>query len=225
MSIQAYPLQWPTGWKRTEQHKRARAKFGKIGRHERYGETSRYIPGRDLTISEGTQRILAELKTFGVLDGDLVISTNLKLRLDGLPHSAQPAPQDPGVAVYWKLPEEGTHKVMAIDRYDKVQDNMAAIAATLNAMRAIERHGGAAILDRAFTGFIALPAPGQTARRAWRDILGVPDHDKRLTTAEAAYKTLRSKYHPDKNGGLEMPEWHQLQAAWHDANIELGNPG
>src|SRR6185437_2928884 len=75
-------------------------------------------------------------------------------------------PSDPGVAVYWR--EGKNTRCMAIDRYSRVPDNLAAIAATLDAMRAIERHGGAEILDRAFTGFVALPAPEQ-----WFTILGV----------------------------------------------------
>lgn len=223
--MQAYPLAWPEGWKRTAPGQRERARFGKAGRYQGYDTNKRWVPSRDLTIEEGTLRVLKELRTFGVQPGDSIISTNLKLRLDGFPRSDQRKPEDPGVAVYWQRPEDKTHKVMAIDRYDTVQDNLAAIAATMDAMRAIERHGGAAILERAFTGFVALPAPGQTARRPWRDILGVPDTDKRLTTAEAQYKVLRSRYHPDKNDGREMPEWHQIQAAWHDANVELGNPG
>lgn len=225
MSVQAYPLSWPEGWKRTAAGMRTTARFGKAGRYQGMDSNQRWVPRRDLTIEEGTQRIVQELRALGVLTGDSIISTNLKLRLDGYPRSDQKKPDDPGVAVYWQRPEDQAHKVMAIDQYDTVQDNMAAIAATLGAMRAIERHGGAAILDRAFTGFVALPAPGHTARRSWRDVLGVPDTDRRLTTAEAAYKILRSKYHPDKNGGVEQPEWHQVQTAWHDANVELGNPG
>ena len=38
---------------------------------------------------------------------------------------------------------------MAIDAYTRTADNLAAVAATLEAMRAIERHGGAQILERA----------------------------------------------------------------------------
>jgi len=52
---------------------------------------------------------------------------------------------------------------MAIDIYDTVAGNLAAVAATLDAMRAIERHGGAQILKRAFQGFKALPSSTATA--------------------------------------------------------------
>lgn len=84
---------------------------------------------------------------------------------------------------------------MAVDRYDRVQDNLAAIAATLEAMRAIERHGGASILDRAFQGFTALPAPEQ-----WFTILGVSATATR-DQVEDAYRRLAMKHHPDRNPG------------------------
>jgi hypothetical protein len=65
------------------------------------------------------------------------------------------------VAVYWIKTGRKQMKCMAIDRYGRVADNMAAIAATIEAMRAIERHGSAEILERAFLGFQALPEPEQ----------------------------------------------------------------
>ena len=52
----------------------------------------------------------------------------------------------------------------------QVEESLAAIAATLDAMRAIERHGGARVLERAFTGFTAVPAPD--ARKHWREVFG-----------------------------------------------------
>ena len=96
---------------------------------------------------------------------DSIVSTNLKLNLAGLPRGDQGEPSDPGVAVYFQK-KSGPMRVIAIDAYRRVRDNLAAIAATLEAMQAIERHGGAQILERAFTGFDALPAP-----KKWWDIL------------------------------------------------------
>lgn len=86
-------------------------------------------------------------------------------------------------------------RCMAIDRYDRVADNLAAIAATLDAMRAIERHGGAAILDRAFTGFAALDPP----EAHWSAVLGVTTLTP-IGEVRATYRRLRSQHHPD-NGG------------------------
>lgn len=199
-AITAYPLQWPAGWRRTEAGDRERARFSKAGRHEGYGDSKRWVASRDLTISEGISRVLAELSRMGLGRDDVVISTNLKVRLDGLPRSDQREPADPGVAVYWQDSAQ-ERKVMAIDLYDRVADNLAAVAATLDAMRAIERHGGAAILERAFTGFIALPAPIVAGmKRDWWRVLDCSQSSSR-ETIEHSFRRLASRYHPDKEGG------------------------
>ena len=117
-----YPLAWPTGWKRTCSHQRDRARFNK--------KSSSGWKDK-LSIEQATQRVRGELQRMGMYEGNVVISTNLMLRNDGLPRSGQSEPQDPGAAVYWKKLIWKTHKVMAIDQYDRVADNLAAIAATL----------------------------------------------------------------------------------------------
>lgn len=205
--IAAYPLQWPEGWKRTPPHGRRVAKFGRgeSVRHDRGDGTSYYTDRkRELTVADGVGRVLAELARMGVRRDDVVVSTNVRTRLDGLPRSDQRKPEDPGAAVYWTDPfDHGRRapRVMAIDRYTDVADNLAAIAATLEAMRAIERHGGAAILERAFTGFTALPAPGQTTARSWREVLGVGEATVTAAGVEAAYKRGAMRVHPDRPGG------------------------
>jgi hypothetical protein len=189
MTTDAYPLAWPPGWKRANQ--RARAKFlGKVSRST--GEPGGWSPKQALTIEQAMQRLRAELRRFGVSDSQTTISTNLRLRQDGCPMSGQAQPQDPGVAVYWKDGKQS--RCIATDRYTKVQDNIAAIAATLEAMRAIERHGGAEILDRAFTGFAALPAPEQP----WQ-VLGLDSHATKDQVREA-YRRLARDHHPDRGG-------------------------
>lgn len=218
--MQRYPLTWPAGWKRTEPGRRTRAQFKKATRYEDLGNGAgqRYIPGRNLTMSEATMRCLGELRRMGVQDGDHVISTNVVLRLDGLPRSDQRAPADPGVALYWE--QKGAKRCMAVDHYDRVEDNLAAIAATLEAMRAIERHGGAAILDRAFTGFTALPPP-MAAGKPWREVFGYPlGHKVTRLELDGAYRTARSDAHPDKGGTSEA--FQGVQQAYEGALRELG---
>jgi hypothetical protein len=197
MNATAYPLTWPAGWKRTQV--RTRAKFGRgvqQYRTETVNGISRqvatYQSKESLSIDQATRRVLDELRRFGIPDWNIIVSTNLQLRQDGLPKSGQRAPTDPGAAVYWKKDKQ--ERCMAIDRYDRVQDNLAAIAATLEAMRAIERHGSAAILDRAFTGFAALAAPEQPFQ-----VLGVGANASR-EEIERAYRLLASEHHPDKGG-------------------------
>lgn len=195
MSIDAYPLQWPTGWKRTEVGFRREARFGRA--RQRHGD--RWTASRDLTITEAVERVLGELQRMGVDKQDVVISTNVPTRLDGLPRSGARQPDDPGAAVYWRDGWTSAPRVMAIDQYDRVEDNLAAVAATLDAMRAIERHGGAAILERAFTGFTALPAPD--APREWWEVLGLDRGACTREDVKAAYRRLASQHHPDKPGG------------------------
>ena len=181
-----YPLQWPEGWKRTPSYQRKTATFSR--------------QGKALTVFDGVQRVLDELQRLGVHQDDVIVSTNLQTRLDGLPRSNQARPGDPGVCVYWK-PAKSPMRCMAVDRYDEVQDNLAAVAATLEAMRSIERHGGAAILDRAFTGFAALPAP-VGGKRDWWTVLELPSTASQAEIRDA-FNRLAREHHPDRGGSDE----------------------
>ena len=209
MTIPACPLQWPDGWKRTTPANRTRAKFGRRGQSS-YGS---WMTKNDLTIAQAIDRVRTELQRMGIHDDDLVISTDLKLRLDGLPRSDQREPADPGAAVYWtdRFDKSIAPRCMAIDRNDRVADNLAATAATLDAMRAIERHGGAEILNRAFTGFVAIEHQGNP----WWVILELPSPNVSREQIEYAYKCLRSRHHPDHNGDPE--QFQRVQRAYEQA--------
>ncbi len=211
MTIEAFPLCWPDGWRRTPSDSRAYGRFNKGERRYSADRSSSWIRKQDLTVSDGLQRILEQLQAMGIERQDIVISTNVRTRLDGLPRSGEREPTDPGAAVYWQDPNGKRKRCMAIDRYTKVADNLAAIAATLDAMRSIERHGGAEILDRAFTGFVALPAPEQP----WQ-VLGVPMAASR-DEIEQAYRRLAMTHHPDRGG--EASAMARINSA-RDAMIE-----
>lgn len=187
--INAYPLQWPSGWPRSKSRKAAAFKTR---------ARSSYLT--QISVADGVQRVLLELERMGYTRDDIVISTNVPTRLDGLPRSDRGEPGDPGAAVYWRT-RKGDNKVMAIDVYDRVADNLAAVAATLDAMRAIERHGGAVVLERAFTGFTALPAP--SAKRTWREVLNFGDMTVNRELIKQRYRQLASLRHPDKEGGSD----------------------
>lgn len=179
-----YPLAWPTGWKRMPSYQRKDAAFKRNG--------------KGLSVFDGVQRVMDELQRLGVHADDVIVSTNLQTRLDGLPRSNQANPGDPGVCVYWQKSPKDPMRCMAVDRYTTVQDNLAAVAATLEAMRSIERHGGAAILDRAFTGFAALPAP-VVGRRDWWTVLELPSTASQAEIREA-FNRLAREHHPDRGG-------------------------
>lgn len=220
--VQAYPLAWPAGWKRTPAQQRRSGNFAK-GERQYSNDGQRSWQGYTaISVADAIARVLAELGRMRIGREDIVISTNLRTRLDGLPRSDQRAPEDPGAAVYWET-KTGERRCMAVDRYERVEHNLAAIAATLEALRAIERHGGAAILDRAFTGFTALPPP-VAAQRPWRQVFGfAEDEEVSPLRLEGAYRTARGEAHPDRPGGSHEA-FLAVQAAYAAGMRELGNP-
>lgn len=178
-----YPLQWPAGWKRTQNP-------GK----------SQFSTGMD----RATRGLMEEIRKLG---GRLpVISSNAQYRNDGMPYARQARIDDTGVAVYFQ--RKGSPMVFACDSYWTVHENMHAIAKTIEALRGIERWGASDMMERAFTGFTALPAPiAAGMKRDWQDVLGLkelllPNADD----VQRAYRRLASEYHPDKGPESERSE-------------------
>lgn len=186
---QAYPLQWPQGRPRTKNRKRAQ--FGKATNN------GRWIEKRSLSVADAIGRVQDELDRLGARQ--YVLSTNVETRLDGLPRSDRHAPDDPGVALYFHL--DGKPHCLPCDTYDRVADNIAAVAKHIEATRAIERYG-VATLSEMFAGFTALPAPGQETKRDWRDVLGFGRDDRPTPDLiRSHYRQFASKRHPDTPGG------------------------
>lgn len=192
-TIDRYPLQWPAGWPRAKERKRAKFSTASYSAPTSFAPGKVYRSGKQLSVADGVERVFAELSRMGVWDWEIVVSSNVALGQRGFPLSKGGEPADPGVAVYWSK-GNGPRRVMAIDIYDRAADNLAAIAATLDALRAIERHGGAVIGDRAFTGFDALPPPPD----CWKTLgLGA---GASADAIDAAYRNLARKAHPDAGG-------------------------
>jgi hypothetical protein len=191
-----YPLSWPSGWPRTPRVKRHPARFNRKERqYQAAGGGLSWTRSRQLSVADATARLLVELHRLGVREGDVILSTNIKVRLDGLPYSNQPEPDDVGVAVYFRLQQ--ADRVLACDRWTKTADNIAAIAAHVSAIRAIDRYG-VGTLEQAFAGYVGLPAKGTT----WRTTLGFPP-DAPVTREEIdrAFKARAREAHPERDGG------------------------
>lgn len=187
--ITATPLSWPAGWKRTA--RRATARFG---RHS-------FARARD--------EVLHQLRLMGVGDWNVVISTNLALRRDGLPYSGQAQPADTGVAVYFKL--KGKPRVLACDRWDKIEHNAWAVAKHVEALRGIERWS-VGTLEQAFTGYIAIPAK-TSARSCW-EVLGLSGVAATPELIEGAFKAQARTRHPDVGGTHDaMTELNEARKA------------
>ena len=136
-----------------------------------------------------------------------VLSTNVKLRIDGQPYSNQPQVADPGAAVYFEL--KGKPISLACDKWNRVEDNVFAIAKHIESLRAQDRWGVGSI-EQAFRGYLALPAVGESSASTWWQTLGVSVNASPDQVREA-YRILVKKLHPDRGGDPEM--FHRLQRA------------
>lgn len=176
---EAYPLSWPEGWARTPDHKRSdRSQF-----------STTFVRARD--------DLLKELRLLGAKN--VVVSSWLPLRRDGLPYADQSRRRldDPGVAVYFTFKDR--QMVMARDAYWNVHDNLRSIGLGVAHLRGLERHGGGQMMERAFAGFAALSAPG--ARDPFA-ILGLRPGAQR-DDIQAKFRDLARKEHPDAGGTTE----------------------
>lgn len=199
MTVQAYPLSWPAGWKRTAPQQRRRAAFG-TAKHVSFAGGGGYTQRSAATVADGIKRLQLELDRLGARS--VTLSTNVETRLDGLPRSGQREPDDPGAAVYFSLDKRPI--ALACDKWDRTADNIIALAKHIEAMRGMDRWGVGS-LSQAFAGYAALPSPEQ--KRPWWDVLGVPSTASR-DEIEAAYRKLARQFHPDVNpdGAAAMSE-------------------
>jgi len=205
---QAFPLQWPMGRPRAKTRKRALFSK-KVDTGRGWAET------KDLTVADALRRIQDELDRLGARQ--YVLSSNIETRLDGLPRSGQAEPKDPGAALYFHL--AGKPHCLPCDTFDRVADNIAAIAKHIEATRAIERYGVATLADM-FAGFTSLPAP--TGKRHWRQVL---DFDaSRIVSKDdidSRFKALSKQRHPDMPGGSDAA-MSELNRARAEALHEIG---
>jgi hypothetical protein len=172
-----YPLTWPPGWPRT--HKPIASRF-------------KTLPDKAL------RNLTSEIAMIGGIK--VIISSNAQYRADGLPYARQPIVKDTAVAVYFT--RKGKEQVFACETYWRIHDNIHAIALTIASLRTIERHGASEMLERAFTGFTALPAPIVAGmKKPWREVLEYGNEVATLQRVQAHYRILASKRHPDKPGG------------------------
>lgn len=173
--IEAYPLAWPDGWPRRPSHQRSASKY-------------------EVTFLRARDELARQLKLAG--GRDVVISTNIPLRRDGLPLANMREPNDPGVAVYW-TDRKRRPRVIACDHWRTARENLRAVGITVESLRSIERAGATELLERAFSGFARLPE----AATCW-SVLGLSGPTARHEV-DARYRELARQHHPDRGGNHE----------------------
>lgn len=195
--IEAYPLQWPVGYKRTVN--RSWSKFKQ-------------------SPDKVQQLLKSQVKLLGA--NELIISSNVNLRKDGSMYTDMMATNisDPGMAVYFKY--KGKDVVMCCDTYLKPWENLYALAKGIESLRKMEQIWGVSeFLERAFTGFKALPeSVGHS--QAWYEILGVPPNANAVQIKEA-YRKMAQVHHPDAGGDPSM--FAKLNSAYQKGLASLSN--
>lgn len=198
IGIDAYPLAWPLGWKRTPSHQRSTAAY-------------------KVDFGKARDELARELALLCRRSTDVVISSNVPTRRDGLPYTGQREPDDPGVAAYW-IDRHGQQRVIACDAWRRVRENLRAVGLAVAAFRMIERTKASEILDRAFIGFAALPPAADP--NGWRTVFGL--ENKYVCTidfVESVYRKLAAERHPDRGGSHERMV--ELNKAMAEARKEL----
>ena len=221
-----FPLQWPTDWQRTPASERDRARF-------------------QVTLADAVCDLLLECHRMGA--SACIITSDLPTNSRGLPYSSGRC-QDPGVAVW--LTVEGHERVIACDRWTTPAANVRAIGKTIESLRGIERWGAADMVARAFSGFVALPAPqgegspgeiprdiattAQPAKRPWREVLGLnrdamaslsksspPAYRRRArVVVRVLHRQAMKIAHPDVGGTHDRAT--ELNVALQEAFAEIG---
>lgn len=183
----AYPLTWPRGFPRMPGPRQKGAYRTELG--------------------TAVRNLQKQLEALGgqACGRSLVVSSNVTL--------TDPNPRDPGAVAYFTW--EGKPLAIPCDRWASVQANVQAIALTIEAMRAMERHGAKEMISAMFSGFLALPPPED-----WRAVLRLPP-DADMVAAEESYRRLSHAAHPDRPGGSH-DAMARLNGAIADARKALG---
>ncbi len=191
--IEAYPLTWPPGYPRstTQKHSRFKTTLGRA---------------RD-EVSAEIQRLRA---TNLIISTDVPLKQNGELRADWTKYTLD----DTGAAVYFTINDKQV--CLCCDTYKKVWENLYAIARTMAALRQIDRDGVSDFLNRAFTGFTAIPERAG-GKSCW-DVLGI-QQTKDAVRIRERYRHLAKHVHPDSGGDaasfteLKMAEIEALKYA------------
>src|ERR1041385_6753795 len=199
--LRNYPLCWPDNVARTAPNKRSAPRFG------------------DHTVAEACAFVIAEINRLndrwhGYQDESVIISTNIKPKLSGLPSSGQSEPADTGVAVYFQLVLHTGGKshsrpvVLTCDRWARVAWNLYAIGKDIEAQRGRLRWGCTSV-EQAFRGYLSIPE--RTGGECWWERLKIKPTATEAEIKEA-FRIRALTEHPDKGGTADG--WAALQEAY-----------
>jgi hypothetical protein len=162
----------------------------------------------------------------------VIIQTKMEerdIRNDGLPRADARRPSFPGVVITFEAPIGGKVVTLnfACDACQDWEDNVRAISLTLEHLRGADRYGVTKTGEQ-YRGWAALPPgaplvtpPPMTVEQAAEfvantvgagprgaaNVVASPD------TYATCYREAAKRWHPDRHGGTQHPQWAQLQQA------------
>jgi hypothetical protein len=148
---------------------------------------------------------------------NIIVSSNMPAKSDGLPYADDRNVDDPGIAVYFDFKKKP--RAMARDKYTSVAANIRELTLAIGDLRGLERHGGSRMLEKAFEGFIAIAPPDW--KKPWREVYGVkPDWTGDIEAIEAIFREKARNRNPDAGGSNALMA--ELNIAREEARNELG---
>lgn len=199
--VEAYPLYWPIGYKRTEPGQTISSRF-------------------KITPDAAHSFLRDEIKRIG--GKDLIISSNCHLKRDGGIYASDLAKSlsEPGIAIYFKY--KGKEISMCCDKYQRPYENLYALARTINALRQIERDGVSDFIDRSFTGFKAIPEKVDFNQKSIWQILGFAEMPGSIDVVHSNYRLKAKQVHPDSPLGSHEA-FVELNEAYNQACLIFKN--
>ncbi|MGN6804054.1 MAG: J domain-containing protein [Ginsengibacter sp.] len=187
--IEAFPLHWPVGYSRSKTQ----------------------ISSRFKVTMDKSQRFLRD-EVRKLKATDLIISTNVPVKSNGLLYAdwMRRKIEDPGAAIYFKY--NGKDVAMCCDQNERVWENIYALGKGIEALRGMERWGVSEFIERAFTGFKALPE--SVVSETCFSILGISPESS-LAEIKAAYFSKAKTAHPDAGGNNE--DFNKIKLAYDQA--------
>jgi hypothetical protein len=147
---------------------------------------------------------------------EIVVSSNVPIKADGLLYADNRRLDDPGIAAYFKFKKKSV--VMARDGYTSVAGNLRSLGLVIAGMRQAFRHGGSFMWERAFDGYLAIAGPD--SKKPWRQVLGIkPNGPVTLAMVTELYREKARERHPDAGGNDQLMA--ELNVAYDEARQEL----
>lgn len=187
------------------------ARFKRPGHWENDGRGGKkWVSQTPMPLSVTLQDLDRELRHLGAADAELLVAIDpTQFRNDGRPY-ANAKSAHPGVILSFTIPKIGTVSYPC-DKYTRWEDNLRAIAAALESLRLVERHGVTRHGEQ-YRGFLAIEATAAPAGFATkeeavafladvvRDEWENGNVDTRDQNIRALVRGAQRRTHPDHGG-------------------------